>query len=227
MTTIRKLGFAALALCTIAAMPAKAATIAYVVPTDTVGSQAYTGVLGMDFVVNSAIDVISLGAFDDYNSGRYGIRGTTLVTELWSRNGNSSGTKLATQTFSQGSEGALIGSSRFKDLSDILKLAVGEYSIVSYGYDGNNKNGNIPISWSTNDGGGVLSFIGGGRYGGPLGSTIGNTLDGGPENRYAAGTFAYNVSVVPLPAALPLYGAGLAVMGFVGWRRKQKSVTTA
>lgn len=30
-------------------------------------------------------------------------------------------------------------------------------------------------------------------------------------------------SVVPLPAALPLYGAGLAIMGFIGWRKKRKS----
>ncbi|MBL4907324.1 MAG: VPLPA-CTERM sorting domain-containing protein [Sneathiella sp.] len=30
------------------------------------------------------------------------------------------------------------------------------------------------------------------------------------------------VSAVPLPAALPLYGAGIAILGFVGWRRKQK-----
>ena len=32
-----------------------------------------------------------------------------------------------------------------------------------------------------------------------------------------------NLSVVPLPAALPLYGAGLAVMGFIGWRKKRKA----
>ncbi len=29
-------------------------------------------------------------------------------------------------------------------------------------------------------------------------------------------------NAVPLPAALPLFGTGLAVMGFVGWRRKRK-----
>ena len=29
---------------------------------------------------------------------------------------------------------------------------------------------------------------------------------------------------IPLPAALPLYGTGLAVMGFIGWRRKRKAV---
>ena len=29
--------------------------------------------------------------------------------------------------------------------------------------------------------------------------------------------------VVPVPAALPLFGTGLAIMGFVGWRRKRKA----
>jgi len=31
-------------------------------------------------------------------------------------------------------------------------------------------------------------------------------------------------SVIPLPAALPLYGTGLAVMGFLGWRRKRQAL---
>lgn len=31
------------------------------------------------------------------------------------------------------------------------------------------------------------------------------------------------VPEVPLPAALPLFGTGLAVMGFIGWRRKRKA----
>ncbi len=33
------------------------------------------------------------------------------------------------------------------------------------------------------------------------------------------------VSAVPLPAALPLYGAGVAVLGFFGWRRKKKAAS--
>lgn len=33
--------------------------------------------------------------------------------------------------------------------------------------------------------------------------------------------FSSTVSAVPVPAALPLFGTGLAVMGFVGWRRKR------
>ena len=31
-----------------------------------------------------------------------------------------------------------------------------------------------------------------------------------------------NINVVPLPAALPLFGTGLAIMGFIGWRRKRR-----
>ncbi|MCF8468213.1 MAG: VPLPA-CTERM sorting domain-containing protein [Sneathiella sp.] len=50
------------------------------------------------------------------------------------------------------------------------------------------------------------------------------------EVRFSSGTNAFEyanltVSAVPLPAALPLYGAGLAVMGFVGWRKRRKSAT--
>ena len=32
---------------------------------------------------------------------------------------------------------------------------------------------------------------------------------------------AFAVETVPLPAALPLFGTGLAILGFVGWRRKR------
>ncbi len=32
-----------------------------------------------------------------------------------------------------------------------------------------------------------------------------------------------SVSQVPVPAALPLFGTGLALMGFFGWRRKRKA----
>ena len=39
-------------------------------------------------------------------------------------------------------------------------------------------------------------------------------------------SFYSDVSVVPLPAALPLYGTGLAIMGFIGWRKRRKATTT-
>ena len=37
----------------------------------------------------------------------------------------------------------------------------------------------------------------------------------------AYGNFEFDV--VPLPAALPLFGTGLAAMGFIAWRRKRKA----
>ncbi len=42
-----------------------------------------------------------------------------------------------------------------------------------------------------------------------------------------AGRFLTEVSAVPLPAALPLFGSGLAVLGFLGWRRKRKVAQAA
>lgn len=36
---------------------------------------------------------------------------------------------------------------------------------------------------------------------------------------------ASGISAVPVPAALPLFGTGLAIMGFIGWRKKRKAAT--
>ncbi len=38
---------------------------------------------------------------------------------------------------------------------------------------------------------------------------------------------APGVSIVPLPTALPLFGTGLAIMGFMGWRLKRKVAEAA
>lgn len=36
-----------------------------------------------------------------------------------------------------------------------------------------------------------------------------------------------SVAPIPVPAALPLFGSGLAMLGFAGWRRKRKQATEA
>jgi len=36
-----------------------------------------------------------------------------------------------------------------------------------------------------------------------------------------------DVTAIPLPAAFPLYGTGLAVMGFIGWRKRRKAQAAA
>lgn len=40
----------------------------------------------------------------------------------------------------------------------------------------------------------------------------------------AGGMRVYVTSEVPLPAALPLFAAGLGAMGFMGWRRKSRAL---
>ncbi|MCP4090835.1 MAG: PEP-CTERM sorting domain-containing protein [Gammaproteobacteria bacterium] len=45
--------------------------------------------------------------------------------------------------------------------------------------------------------------------------------------RYAGITEETAPSAVPIPAALPLFGTGLAFMGFFGWRRKRKATSAA
>lgn len=65
----------------------------------------------------------------------------------------------------------------------------------------------LTIRLETNDGA-TIQFV----------SLEGVTVD------WAAATLNINYSTpatVPVPTALPLFGTGLAIMGFVGWRRKQ------
>ncbi len=61
---------------------------------------------------------------------------------------------------------------------------------------------------------------------------LGQYLIQGLLNPTGAGAYSYDwklsfttqaVSDVPIPAALPLFAAGLSAMGFMGWRRKRKA----
>ena len=68
----------------------------------------------------------------------------------------------------------------------------------------------------------------------PIGEGIYSLLIGnGVFGTYGDGFIDYTItftvespqiSVVPLPAALPLYGAGMALLGFIGWKRKRRQL---
>ena len=176
-------------------------TIAYNVPAGTPGNQAFTGALGLDFNVNSDIVVTQLGVFDDNTDGLQ----APLQARLYQRDDtNPCGFQLlASIDFTLDDQGTSLGdSSLFKPLDTPLVLPAGfTGTIVASGYGpfemNGNTNGGAP-SWYTDDGGGLISFVGKGRFG--AANTPGAypmTVDGGPVNRYAAGTFIYHDAANP------------------------------
>ncbi len=87
--------------------------------------------------------------------------------------------------------------------------------------------GFLPFSFTTSGGGGQIAENG--YIQDPLAiafselvnnySTIALFGDGAGDHDFD--DMAIRISVVPLPAALPLYGAGVALLGFLGWRRRK------
>jgi len=171
-----------------AARSAQADTIAYVVPGGTSGNQAFGGALGLDFNVNQPIFVTQIGVFDDGSDGL----AQPIGAYLWDRNNTAA--PLESMTFTPSDSGALVGGSHLKPLAERRLLTPGfQGSIVAGGYGASERNGNsggaAPV-WTTDDGGGWISFVGGGRNG-AVPSQYPTGIDTGPANRYAAGTFAF------------------------------------
>jgi hypothetical protein len=174
---------------------------AYIVPSGTSGNWAFSGPVGMDFDVNQQVAITSLGVFDDGSNGL----GRTLVVLLYDRDNPAQA--LVGCTFAPASPGTLVGGSRFQALGIPLVLPTGFHgSIVAEGYGageqaGNGMGGAPP--WWTDTGLGLLSFVGSARWSTTPGAYP-TVLDGGPANRYAAGTFEFT----PEPATLALLALG-------------------
>ena len=155
----------------------------------TVGNQEFAGSLGMDFEVNSEIVVTDLGAFDSGSDGLFQL----ITVELWTRDGGSGIEVIATEMFDQDDEGTLDGGHRFRALNNPVALEPGSYTIVAYGYGPGEPNVNgfgepaENFGLSADDAGGAITFVGGSRWG-DAGSFPAN-VDGGPEQRYGAGSF--------------------------------------
>lgn len=177
---------------------------AYIVPSGTLGAQTWTGDLGLAFDVNSnvPVEVTQLGAFD--NGSQSYLRFGPLSVRLYDR--NSSGSPLASVTFSTANPGTQVNGSTFMPLVSPLILPPGfQGMIVASGYNKNNKNGNTTQqtqTWTTNTGGGLISFTGRGFYNTIPGSYP-KTGSGGPANRYAAGTFMFRAAAAVPKVANP------------------------
>jgi hypothetical protein len=207
--------------------------VAYQVPSGVVGNQTSGGTvsIGMDFNVVTPIRVTQLGVFDSGSDG--------LIAPLQAAIYDRSSQLLAAPvlSFAAGTgatSGTLNGGSRFLDVTPIDLPAGFQGTIVVYGYgngttaDANgNTNGapapSINFPWTTNDGGGEITFVGAGRYS-PGGGAIQfpANIDGGPDNRYAAGTFTF--TPVPEPGSMALVATTLMVgMGVRRLRARRAS----
>ncbi len=188
------------------------APIAYDVKLGTVGNQTFTGALGMDFRTNRPLVITHLGAFD---SGGDGISGT-LAVKVYARTKNNTDGLLLTSLSFSGTDGQLIGGSRFLPLSTPLVLPGGFDGSIVMEVNPSNPNGNThgaaPTNWITYDGGGALSFVGSGRFT-TNPAAYPTNLDGGPANRYAAGSFMF-APFDPYGQASSAFAIGVAVENF-------------
>ncbi|MEX2186308.1 MAG: hypothetical protein WD875_05925, partial [Pirellulales bacterium] len=180
------------AVCLFALQPQSArAEIAYLWPAGQAGAQAYSGSIGMDFVVNQPIDVTSLGVFDHLGDGISG----TLTATIWDL-GTSAAVPGATMTFTSGDPGTLVGSARLKPITPIT-LPPGSYSIASSGHGDPDFDFNPATTTTTNNGGGAITITLGRRYRGDATGGFPATVDA--TGFYGGGTFEF--SAIPLPPA--------------------------
>jgi hypothetical protein len=186
-------------------------------PAPVAGTQDFGGGLGIDFVVNGAGAILtSLGAFDSNGDG---ILNAGVTTQLWQRHNNGTpddpaddtGTLITQDIFSAASPGVLEGSYRFKPVAGGLSLAPGDYSIVTFGYDALERNGNFGfggVPW-TDDGNGLISFVGRSRFGLTPGA-FPNVTDTFAA-QYMGPSFKFTAIPEPTAGFLILAAAALAV----------------
>jgi hypothetical protein len=192
-------------------------------PPNSNGLQHFQGNLGMEFQVNSPLTVNALGAFDNnVQSELSGTTGHGIEVGIFDV---STGKLVGTSVTFNGRGGyTQIGADAFQSVSPFA-LGKGTYYIVALD-DPNYNQGYFntgPNQFQTpNSVGGAISFIGASYY--DFNST---TLelpvyqDGGPADRYDAGTFA--VDPTPLPSTWTMLIAGFVGVAFFAYRGSRKN----
>ena len=207
---------------------ASAQIIALDSPAPLAGNQDFIGGFGMDFVVvDKRVTVSDLGYFDSNQDGIVGV-GTQIDVSIWERDDNGTlndfsddtgvGIVAGTTSFTFGSDGTLDGGSRFGSISNVT-LNPGAYTIVAFGFGTDDLAGNtgtstdpedpLPPPSTINTAGGVLDFVGFGRFGG---TGFPPNVDSGPPNRYHAGTFKYDLSADELLLEINTVSGAMSIL---------------
>ena len=176
--------------------PAFLGDLAYRIEQGTLGNQNYTGALGMDFTVEEPIRILELGAFD---SGANGLK-RPITVAMWARNdqgtpdfADDSGDEILEEVqFLEENDGELRDAHRMIELDSDLILEAGSYTIIASGYGVGEPNGNVGTPGMSVSDSDAITFVGGSRFGD---DTVAwpTLIDGGPVNRYAAGTFSFEI----------------------------------
>jgi hypothetical protein len=173
-----------------------AQTIAYDVPVQP-GNQNWQGNLGLDFnvIAGHPIIISKLGVFDGNGDGFTG----TVNVAIFDRNTTAQVGPTATFT---GTTGTLVNGNRFLAVTPFV-LPPGNYSVVAVGFSNTDPSGNttLPLSSlipSTENAGGLISFVGTGRYDPNTSLDFPTIVPAAtPPNVFLAGTFQFSAAAVP------------------------------
>ncbi len=166
---------------------------AYIAGTTT-GNQGWGGELGMEFTVNNASGILvkQLGAFDHQGNGISGTVGPNNGIRVAIFNKATQTIVAGMDAIVTGNADAYTGNHRMKNITPVL-LPPGNYAVVAIGYNSNEPNGNRSDNPAGDAANGAITFTGTCMYGFGNGFTYPTNVDGGPYNRYLAGTFSYSL----------------------------------
>jgi len=189
------------------------------------GNQFWSGV-GLQFTVNSAISVTSIGLWDDGGNGFSANIDHALSAVLMT----TTGTVLASATFYDLSPGGAPqnGGYRFKDLSSPVTLQPGNYFLMGYGWTTSDRehNSNVNGTPDTFVSSSLVSYVISTwttSNSAPAGTVPTETLGADTTNFFSSANIEF-AAATPLPAALPLFAGGAVVIGLLARRRRQRQV---
>lgn len=206
-------GFVALASLTamFSAVPLAAQTAAYSGSPFATTQNGQQVEAGYRFTVNSPINLVEFGVYDDGSNGL----STSHTVSLWSYNANNSGTLLRTTTISAGTGATLSDGFRYVSVPSQL-LTVGQSYVIA----ASNYNGSEPIDYFQPTTAPQITF-----NEGRSGNNSSFPTDGS-QFALAGASFRFNAAT-PEPATWSLMILGFGIVGGTLRRQQRQAVRGA